>query len=564
VHALLTLAAALLMPALLAPPPALADGPRALTVEQWRRDLRVLADTLVAVHRDAFHRLSRAAFERQVAALDRRIARLSDHEVIVGLAEIAAAIGDGHTRLTLPEDPAVAFSRAHTPTPLPKRRELLFHHLPLRLYLYGDGLFVQQATAVAREALGARVVRIGTMSAEEALEAMRPLIERDNEMGFKLLAPARLAIPEVLHARGVVADPRSVRVVLRGRDGREFALDLAPLESFAPATWIDARDSAAAVPLWLRDPGRTFWVEYLPRDRAVYAQVNRIADDSLETLAQFSRRLARVVDGHAVERVILDLRLNAGGDNALGRGLVLALARSRKADRPGRLYAIVGRGTFSAAMTLASQLEQWTHTVFVGEPTGSSPSAFGDPRKVRLPHSGLTVRISTVYWRGWTTAEDRPWIAPQLPAEPSSEDYRLGRDPALEAALAFPARDGLAGVLRETLRRGDIESAAIALDCFHNDPASADESTEQLVNRLARELLQQDRAAEAATVFWLNAHDYPRSAAAHAGRGEALERAGETRQALESYHRALALDPGNADLARKVEALERRGEGLRE
>ncbi|OGF23556.1 MAG: hypothetical protein A2V63_08935 [Candidatus Eisenbacteria bacterium RBG_19FT_COMBO_70_11] len=84
------------------------------------------------------------------------------------------------------------------------------------------------------------------------------------------------------------------------------------------------------------------------------------------------------------------------------------------------------------------------------------------------------------------------------------------------------------------------------------------------MNRLARELLQQDRAAEAATVFWLNAHDYPRSAAAHAGRGEALERAGETRQALESYRRALALDPGNADLARKVEALERRGEGLRE
>jgi hypothetical protein len=81
--------------------------------------------------------------------------------------------------------------------------------------------------------------------------------------------------------------------------------------------------------------------------------------------------------------------------------------------------------------------------VFVGEPTGARPNHYGDSRKIQLPNSGLTVRTSTLYWQYSGPKDDRPWLVPHIPTELSSEDYRLGRDPALNLILSLD--DGNAG-----------------------------------------------------------------------------------------------------------------------
>ena len=85
----------------------------------------------------------------------------------------------------------------------------------------------------------------------------------------------------------------------------------------------------------------------------------------------------------------------------------------------------------------------------LGEPTGGRPNSYGDSRKLKLPNSGLTVRISTLYWQSSSPSDERPSIAPHLPAELSSRDYIEGRDPALESVFAFwggtTTEDSLAG-----------------------------------------------------------------------------------------------------------------------
>jgi hypothetical protein len=76
----------------------------------------------------------------------------------------------------------------------------------------------------------------------------------------------------------------------------------------------------------------------------------------------------------------------------------------------------------------------------VGEPAAGRGNHYGDSRRFTLPESGVTVRLSSLYWQFWDPRDDRPWIAPQLPAPLTFEAYRQGRDPALDAALAAPAR----------------------------------------------------------------------------------------------------------------------------
>src|SRR5689334_2884689 len=56
------------------------------TAAAWRDDLRFMARELERRHQNAFHAIGRRDFARAVAALDSNIPRLSNAQVVVGLA----------------------------------------------------------------------------------------------------------------------------------------------------------------------------------------------------------------------------------------------------------------------------------------------------------------------------------------------------------------------------------------------------------------------------------------------------------------------------------------------
>src|SRR5262245_9272053 len=153
-------------------PPASASGPTVLSVEAWREDLRALAEALSTRHREPFRKVSRGDFERAVAELGTRIPTLADHEIVAGFARLAAKLGDGHTRLTLPEGDGPRIDRSHSPTAAPASDRLAFRRLPVRLGLFPEGLFVTAAMAAHRDLIGARVLRVGRMDAAAAVEAV--------------------------------------------------------------------------------------------------------------------------------------------------------------------------------------------------------------------------------------------------------------------------------------------------------------------------------------------------------------------------------------------------------
>jgi hypothetical protein len=154
-------------------------------------------------------------------------------------------------------------------------------------------------------------------------------------------------------------------------------------------------------------------------------------------------RLFAHVDSLGSRRLIVDLRGNGGGNNYLNQPLVHALIRRPELDHTGRLFVIVDRGTFSAAVSLAADLQRETHALFVGEPTGAAPNSPGDPTHVTLPASGLVVRISTVLWQGSDPRDPRAFIAPDLLAMPTWADWFGHRDPALAVIKAYRPAEGL-------------------------------------------------------------------------------------------------------------------------
>ena len=504
-------------------------------VENWREDLRTMAREMPRRHRNLFHTMTREQFAAAVAGLDSRLPLLARHQVIVEMARIAAMVGDGHTNIAPTRDPKIGF-----------------RSYPVRLYLFKDGLYVRAASREHADLVGARVVRIGNTPWENAYESVKQIIGRDNEMGAKFFAPFLLAMPEVLHALGLIEEMERAEFTVES-DGRRRAVVLEPdglADLLAPDTdtswlpkpgWVDARDRAGQpAPLWLKDPFNKFWFEYLPERRAVYVQFNQVGNKEEESVEAFAARLFAFVQERPVERLVLDLRLNRGGNGALNRPLVRGIIGS-KVDRKGRFFALIGRGTWSAAQMLVNELERYTNVTLVGEPTGGKPNHYGDSTRITLPHSGITVRVSTLWWQG-DERDRRSWTAPQVAADLTFEDYRANVDPALNAALSGKPGKSLPQALKEALP-GGITGISECYRKWKAEPANAYADTEAAVNSFGYELLVAGRPGLAAAVFELNVADHPRSANAYDSLGEACRALGDRERAIRSFEKALELDP---------------------
>jgi Peptidase family S41 len=428
----------------LLPPVVPIDIPRH---EGWRIDLAYLVRRLEQAHFDLFRHVSRETWHTAVADLRQRLPALADHETVAALMRLVVLASDGHTYIYPGGDLQ----------PYPAQIQHVFDRIPVMFYHFTDGLHIMAAAAPYRELVGACVLHIGKVPADDILTALDPITSKDNPMTVRWLGPFLLTYPQLLHALGIADTPDRLTLTVATRDAGTATVTV-PAEPrpeglhyrTAPAEWMSMRASSAApLPLWLRDPNNPYWFDYLAAERVVYCQFNQIQHKEDESLDAFWSRLFAFIATHDVTALILDLRMNNGGNLMLNPLLLHHLIRATRINQPGHLFTIIGRRTFSAAMHLAAQLAQHTHTLFVGEPTGSRPNFVGEENQFRLPYSGLIASASNLYQQGSDPWDQRIWIPPDICAELSAEDMRLDRDPALTAILAYlGARNGRAGIDR--------------------------------------------------------------------------------------------------------------------
>ena len=500
--------------------------PPKLTPEQWQADVRFLGDELPRQHRNAYHRLKRADFEAAVKTLYERVPSLSEDEILVGLARLVAMVKDGHTSI---------IPRSYFRTGI----------FPVKFYAFSDGIFVQKAAPEYREMVGGRVVEIGNVSAEEAFKAVSQGAFADNEMGVKNITPVMMSVPEILVGSKVTSDKQKLNLVVETA-GKQKMFEIRPtarLENLfqPPATWADAV-SKTSVPLYLKDPTNHYWFEYLKEQKLVYVQHNAIANKHDEPVADFYKRVLAFVEANPVEKFVLDLRFNGGGNNFLNRQVVIDLIRS-KINQRGKFFVITGRQTFSAAQNLVNQIEKYTNAIFVGEPTAAHPNHYGDNRPFTLPNSKLTVLASTLWWQDLDPRDDRFWTAPEIAADISSEDYRNGRDTALQAVLEYVPGSSLSEMIDKASTAKDLAEFIPRYRAFKANPKSRYVNSESAMNTFGYALLGKNRVADAIEVFKLNTEAFPNSSNVYDSLGDAYQAAGRKEEAIKSYEKALTIDP---------------------
>ena len=385
-------------------------------------DVRAAAELYEQSHPDPYHDVTRARYRAAVTALQRRAPGLEPDELLVELMRLGALPGvrDGHGGIY----------------PLDSGHGRMLHLLPIRLYRFPEGVHVV-AEIGRRGLVGDRLVAIAGVPVAEAVRRVNPLVPYDNEWSRDARALQWLLVPEVLHGLGLAdsAGGQTLTFAERGGGRRTVRLDPVTRSRWAAAfpdffhplvvpglPWRQA-------PAYLAERNRPWYTTLLDAGRVAYAAYN--VTDSSDALAQ---ELGRLAARPTVERIVLDLRLNPGG-NLYTYAPLLALLRSPKVNTPGRLYVLISRSTFSAAALLATELDRSTRATFVGEPTGGSPNLYADPTAQQLPASGWNFLVATRYWQMSTPRDRRLAIMPDRRVEMRLADFLAGRDPVLARAL---------------------------------------------------------------------------------------------------------------------------------
>ena len=402
--------------ALVAPRPAGTDR-----IAGWRGDLKFLVGEIHRLSPDYRGRPLTTVTQSLVDRLDSDIPKLSDEQIFARLAEILGSLRHNHTMFWGAPPPGSQGTAALVPTT----------YLPLQFYAFPEGVYVVGADAANAGLIGSRVEAVGGTPIAEALRGMERTTSYGGDAELAWSAPRRLATVQLLQGLGYAEKGEPVALTLV-KGGKRQTVRLSPIAE--PVGNKLGPPPGVATPLFFTGNDDPQWIRPLPEARALYVQFSQVMDGKDEGLAAFGRSLRSRLDDPAVDNVILDMRLNNGGNSFLYNELLRTLVGF--STRPGKqIYVLIGRGVYSAAGNFSTDMERLANPIFVGEPTGNMGNQEGDEGSVKLPYSGLTATIAAVKWQLSNPWDVRRTIVPHIPVALTAADYFAGRDPVLETTL---------------------------------------------------------------------------------------------------------------------------------
>lgn len=511
-----------------------------LSGDQWREDLRYLQTAVHSKFSNLFYNVTEKQFDSAITAIDRKIGRLDDIKMRAEFVKLVAMFKVGHTNVR----------QRYTSGP---NQVLWIHPIPVRFYLFPEGLFIRSIDEKYKDAIGGKLIRIGNTGVNDALEKIKPFIAFENEQGYKSMLPFYLSATELLYAAGIIDQPGIVPIVYE-KNGREIKMDIEPGTTTVQAAhgptndntkWIDAVENGP-VPLWQKNPGRLRYFEYLPAAKTVYVRHSAVQNEQDETLEQFFAKVFHFIDSADVDKFILDIRMNGGGNNYLNKPVITGVIASKKINRKGHFFVITGKATFSAAQNLTNELEKYTEVIFAGEPTSENVNFYGDTKTEVLPNSGLNVNLSWLWWQNHDPRDKRKWTAPELAVDMSFDDYKNGRDPVVDYIMQYKEQDPIDKQLANLISNGKQQDALDLAKKYLEDPVHRyyREDTENKINNSGYVLMNQNKLKEANELLGLNVQLFPSSANAYDSYAESWWKLGNIQEAVKNYKIAISKDPG--------------------
>ena len=513
----------------------------------WEGDITYLKQLVDTQYPFLFKKISREDFMKQADELQASLSELPDYQRVAGLMRLVASFEYGHTSIGLGDTP------------------YQFRQLPIHLKQFTDGIYIEGTTAAHKDDLGARVVKIAGKDVMEVYKMVYPYFPAENTQFFKAYGMNFLVTAELLATEHLIATPEDEVTLLLEKGGKTYERTFQPMEhGERPPTaygytknedsWMSVRDTTET-PYYLKHLDRIYYAAVLEDQNTMYVRQSQVQDDSLMAIPEFYDEVFSEIREKGIGKLVLDVRLNGGGNNYKNKALVKEIIAHPEIDQLGHLFVILGDRTFSACQNLVNELHNYTNAVFVGEPTGENINFYGDNNKEVLPNSKIPVYLSFAWWQDKPQWENQEWLPPHIAVQLSFDDYLENRDPVLEAALAFSDDSFIIdpmGHLTSLFMKGDIETLKKEAFRLSRDERYRFFNLEERFLEVGERLFKTDQLNESMFVYQLNTELYPESAASWQGLARNLKASGNTNAAREAAQKALSVAQDDTAISKEI------------
>ncbi len=359
--------------------------------QKWKEDISHVYSQLQERHVDLYHTSSKEKLDETYQDLISDLPSLTDQQILTRLAQFVALVGDGHTGFVAGN-----------------QKKLWFKFLPVKLWYFGDDPYVYSATNQFKTLLGKKLISINGMPVDRVNELVYSTIGADNDMEKKYTTSFDMTRPDLLQALGVIESMDEI--IFKFDDGSRIQLPHLALKKWRDAEWITLNG--------IYDNGKSpsqrlsfhfasdltlphlvnreyYWYEVLKDEETIFLQYNNCWDQkNRPSFTELTTQMLKEMDEKGIQKLIIDLRQNSGGEPKIAEKFIEELKTREQLLKSGNVYVLVGRRTFSAALTNAAQLRK-IGAITVGEPPRGKPNNPSEGRDITTPNKKLWVSVST-------------------------------------------------------------------------------------------------------------------------------------------------------------------------
>lgn len=425
---------------------------RNLTVKEALKDAKFLFEKLEELHPNLYKYYTKREANEYFHQIEREVMQkneLTKLELYRLLAPYVAKFNDGHTALSIVKE-------------YNNYLELGGEILPIKVVAKGDQLFTRELYTENNIPKGTEVLSINGLTSLEILETMKKGVSSDLE-GDRL---------------GRVEDDFPMLLWANYGQQNFFVVKFKMKSGEVKSIFIKAIESKAD-----RDKKQHDYYLSYPDEKVALLKINNFNVENGMKFKTFVESSFEEIKHKKCENLIIDIRNNGGGttalvnnlygyitdkpyrdvreiryklsDYVLEHGSYLKLSRvaklgntrimveERELKKPdensdkfkGNIYVLIGDNTYSAAVSFAAMVKDFDTGLLVGEETGGYASHTGNSVNLKLPYSGLTLRVATMYSIRPAGYDDGRGVVPDVEVDVDPLKLLQGEDQVLETVL---------------------------------------------------------------------------------------------------------------------------------
>jgi len=377
--------------------------------KMWNQDFDYIITEIERLHPNPYRVMAKEEIESKFEQLLKKVNRLNSDEIIFEIAAIVSSLEDGHTSIVWDQ-------------------YLSDRYYPVKFKIIDDKLYIIKATDEYAEIIYKEVATINGYHPSNVIDKMASYCSAENEYFRDFLVESRLSFVDFYKNTALASKSGELELYVKDESGYyEYNLPIVNGDDVKELGHdIDFSNTTYGV--------YNYNFEHVSDKQLLIFNYNDCCTDKYMSFEMFNEHMWSYIEANDIEKIVIDLSRNLGGDARCFRAFFDRFAIS-ELNQQGKAFVVIGNQNYSAGTEAAAMLKRLTAVELIGQPTGGSPQMFGNAEYIETPNHGVQIAVSVDYFDTYPNYNHNA-IMPDHSIIKSIEDYKKSLDPIIEYVVA--------------------------------------------------------------------------------------------------------------------------------